>query len=736
MKLIIAEKPNLAMNIANALGVKERKDGYIILEKEYIVSWAVGHLLKLKDIKDYEGQENLKWKDYDTPFLPKIFEWKVKNDSDMKAQIKILKKLIKENNLESIVNCGDSDREGQIIIDILLEHLNYKGKVERLWLPDQTAETIKDEITKMKDNSEYRNLSNEGIARTYMDWLLGINLTLFLTNKSGELLKCGRVLIPIVKYIYDRDMAIKNFKPEKYYAIENTKYIKLALNKKYKLAEFEEVKNKIKELNSNKAIVKDIKEKEIKKQPKKLFSLSKLQVEMSKKFGFNSETTLKNTQKLYEQGYLTYPRTNTEYLAEAEIGKVEKIIAKIKDDYGYKNIELKNKKTIFDDSKIESHSAIIPTLKLPIIADLNDEEQKLYTTVLNRFLANFTIEDTIISCRSMEINVGKEEFKIKGYSIKQKGFFFYEEEKLKDNLPNYNTGDSFEIEFKEVKKETKPPVKVSETQLINYLENPLRKYKLEDENEENDEKIIEESDDTEEYKQMLAGIQIGTVATQAPTISKVKKLGYINQVETNFEITEKGIKVIEILEKLGINLYEERQIQFSKILREVYKNQKSINEVVEEIIKELNKIFTSDVEIEKIKKTRETIGICPICGKNIYERKATKTGKTFYSCDGYKDGCSFTLWDEMKYFDNILKINKIRAKNLIAGKKVAFKLIGKNKKEYEGYLKLKITDYNNKKYINFENAGYKSSYQDNDMNKFLKQANKKFNKILKKKGYL
>ncbi len=705
MKLIICEKPSLAMNVANALGVKERKDGYI-LGKEYIVSWAFGHLLGLKDIKEYQGYENLKWSDFDEPFLPDPFEFKVKNDSGVKAQIKILKNLIKENSLESVVNCGDADREGQIIIDILLEHLKYKGKVERLWLPEQTTETIKEEITRMKDNSEYKNLNNEGIARTYMDWLLGINLTMFLTNKSGELLKCGRVLIPIVKYIYDRDMAIKNFKPEKYYSIENDKNIKLALKKKYNLTELNDIKIKIEELNSNKAIIKNITEKDIKKQPKKLFSLSKLQSEMSKKYNFNAKETLKIIQGLYENGYLTYPRTNTEYLAEAEVGKVEKVIAKIKDNYGYKNIELKNKKTIFDDSKIESHSAIIPTLKLPIIADLNDKEQKLYTTVLNRFLANFTIEDTIISERTMEINVGNEEFKIKGSSVKQKGFFFYEEEKLKDNLPNYNIGDSFEIEFKEVEKETKPPSKVSETQLLNYLEKPLKKYKLnENDSEENDANTIEEVeiDDTEEYKQMLDGIQIGTSATQADTIDKVKKLEYIKQVKSNFEITTKGIKVIEILEKLNIDLYLDRQIQFSKILKEVYKNEKSIDEVISETMNELKKIFSSKVEIEKVKREREDFGTCPKCNKGkIFE------GEKNYYCSEYKNsGCKFKLYKKMKIYKvKEVDITQTKARTLIEGKSIfVTKVPNKAGKEYDAYFKLKF----NGDWVNLEFDRFKEN---------------------------
>ena len=210
MKLIICEKPSLAKNVAGALNVRDWKDGYVESNK-YIVTWAFGHLLGLKEIKEYEGFENIRWNDITSPFVPDTFEYKVKNDSGVKNQLKIIRELLKNKNIESVVNCGDADREGQLIIDNIIEYCRYKGKVERLWLLEQTQETIREQINQMKDNKEYEKLNLEGKARTYMDWLLGINLTVHLSNKSGEKLRVGRVIIPILKYIYDREMESVNF---------------------------------------------------------------------------------------------------------------------------------------------------------------------------------------------------------------------------------------------------------------------------------------------------------------------------------------------------------------------------------------------------------------------------------------------------------------------------------------------------------------------------------------------
>lgn len=276
MKLIIAEKPSLANNIANALGIKKRGDGYIESDK-YIVSWAFGHLYTLKNVDDYIGKKT-SWKDVALPFVPVPFEFKIKtvknketgieeDDKGIQKQIETLKKLVNREDITEIINAGDADREGQIIIDIILEKIAAKKTIKRLWLPEQTEATIQKQIEKLEDNSKYYALSQEGYARTYMDWLFGINLTRYVTLKANKLLPVGRVLIPVLKYVYDRELEIRNFVKEKYIQLESrTEKDNVPINliiksKKYKIEERLEATTNANSLNTFKAIVKSIEKK-------------------------------------------------------------------------------------------------------------------------------------------------------------------------------------------------------------------------------------------------------------------------------------------------------------------------------------------------------------------------------------------------------------------------------------------------------------------------------------------
>lgn len=331
-KLIICEKPSLARNVANALGVNNRQDGYLENDK-YLVSWAFGHLFELYSIYNYLNDNEIKWKEIPLPFIPKDFLYKVKNDEGVKKQFDVLKKLINRNDIVEIIHCGDADREGQLIIDNIIKEIGTNKAIKRLWLPEQTDETIRKEIHNLKNNEFYKNLYNEGLARTELDWLFGINLTVYLTVKSGQKLSCGRVLIPIVKYIYDRDIDIKNFISKKYYQVEG---ILEKNNIKVTLADERKENDKSKadeiaKILTGKVKVVEVEKKEVIKQASKLFSLSTLQSFLSKNHKIDFATSLKSIQSLYESGYITYPRTNTEYLAENEKDKVKKIIESLKD---------------------------------------------------------------------------------------------------------------------------------------------------------------------------------------------------------------------------------------------------------------------------------------------------------------------------------------------------------------------------------------------------------------------
>ena len=677
-KLIIAEKPSLARNIASALNVRVSKEGYMENEK-YIVSWTFGHLFKLRDVDGYVGEKR-KWSEVKLPFFPEKFEFDLKNDLGIKKQYKILNNLINSNEVDEIVNAGDADREGQIIEDIIINAIKTDKKIKRLWLPEQTEETIRKAINNLEDNSKYKNLHNEGLARTYMDWLMGINLTRYISLKANTLFPVGRVLIPVIKHIYDKDLAIKNFIPEKYFTIEsetmcNGTLLKLICDKKYNLLELEKAKSYSYELNRNKGIVKDITEKEIILNPPKLFSLSKLQSKLSKENKISFAKSLEIIQNLYEKGFITYPRTNTEYLAEEEKDKVRELI-KLYSDY---ELVFKDSKKIFDSSKIESHSAVMPTLKVPDMNSLDLEEKIIFETIRNRFISNFLKEQAIINQTEIKIAVGNEIFNLKGKSVKQEGFLKYENQKIDNKLPYFEINQEIDVDFKVADKLTIPPKKVTEENLSNYLKNPFRKEK----NQENE-------DDTQEYREIMKGVEIGTEATRTGIIEKAKKYRYITSEKQNFSITEKGIKLIELLDLLHINLYAEKTVEFSMLQKDIYNNRKNISDIIEKTKSELQNIINQDIEVEKFEKEMEVIGKCPKCNSNIYENS-----KSYY-CSNYKKGCKTSLWKEASYFGQKIKISKDNAKKLLRGEQVVFKIKSKSGKEYNAHFGIEINgDYLN-----------------------------------------
>ena len=695
-RLIIAEKPSLGRAIANALNVKkftgEKSNGYYENEN-YIITWCFGHLFKLKDIGDYDGLDNISWEDIYLPFLPNPFELKYnpgRNEEEgegIKKQIEIIKELVAKDDINEIVHCGDADREGQVIVNEILEYIGNNKKVTRLWLPEQTEDTIQKQIMNCKENSTYEDLYNEGLTRIYMDWFLGINLTIFLSVKAKTKLNVGRVIIPIIKYIYDREQAIKNFKVEKYFQLESKtekENIKIPLIlRKERFNSKEEAEKVANELNNNKAKVISIEKKEIKKYPGKLFSLGKVQSELSKNHKMNFDRSLKIIQKLYEEGYITYPRTNTEYLAEEEKDRIKNLIDLI-NQKGYK-LEFKDSKKIFDTSKIESHSALTPTLKLP--EKLSKEEEIVYQVIFNRFVSNFLAEEAILSETTLTIRVDNKEFKLKGTEIITPGFYTYEPKKFDNQLPNLSENEEFEVKFLAVERETEPPKKVTESELGNYLEHPFRKELKEKntEDEENDEEIIE---DAEDYKSILEGIEIGTVATRTGIISNAKTYGYITQENSNYSITSKGEKLIQLLDELKINLYKERTIEFSKDLKKVFHNMKTIDDVLGNTWNVLNEIIENGKDIKPSVEFIESLGKCPKCGGKVFERAKT------YSCENE----DFILWKESKHYKEKFSINQEEAKKFLANETVQCTLISEDKKSRKANLKIKL----NGEYVNFE----------------------------------
>lgn len=379
-KLIIAEKPSLAKTIVRGIGGNDNFKDYFENEN-YIVTSQFGHLLELYSIGDYKNdkERDKKWTLDDLPYLPKEYKYKVKDDLGIKARYKLIKELIKRNDVNEIINAGDPDREGETLINIVIykifDELKINKKISRIWLDPLTEEKVKEELNNLKPIENTKNLYVEGKLRAILDWLYGINLTEYVSLKSGKTLNTGRVIIPLVRWIYDKDIEIENFKKEKYFVINSIiKKDNQETKINFKELKFDNInlaKEKAKELENQKIKVIKVESKEIEKKPKKLFSLSTLQTHLFTTNKFSINKTLSLVQNLYEKGFLTYPRTDTEYLSDEEKDKVRDIIVKQNNN----DLEFKDSKTIFDSSKVESHTAIIITNKNPILDNLSKDEQ-------------------------------------------------------------------------------------------------------------------------------------------------------------------------------------------------------------------------------------------------------------------------------------------------------------------------------------------------------------------------
>ena len=636
MILIIAEKPSLARNIAAGIGKMQRAAGFLY-DENYIITWAFGHLFSLADIEDYSPSNEGRWTLQNIPCFPEKFEFKLKRDGNnnedagVKKQFETIKALINRDDVDTVVNAGDSDREGEIIVRICIDKAANTAKTfKRLWLPDQTPQTVKSALAEMKNESEYDNLANEGYARTFMDWLYGVNLTRYATLKSGTLLRVGRVIVPIVKAIYDRDLAIRNFRSDIYYAVSSKavtkgEEIELLSREKFDKKDLQKAQELCGRYNAQEAVVTEKKTKKDSLKAGKLYSLTKLQNVLGKKYKMPMEESLKILQGLYEKGYVTYPRTNSEYLAEAEKDKIKMILDGVK-KLGYPVI-FKTGKNIFDDSKIEAHSALTPTYKIPKKEELSDAEKKVYGTVMRRFAAVFCSEECEVQRQEIKISVGDlEEFTLKGTVILKQGWTKYDDYAKKDKiLPDLNKGDKVNIAFAPIEKETNPPKHYTIETLNNYLKNPFRE----------DKQNIENEDDAEEYRAVFEGLELGTEATRTGIIENAIKSGYISLKKDVYTILPGGEFLIDSLKRMNITMDKYKTSEFGKALKKVYRGEMTIEDSVKLAQTEIKRVFEENAADDGF--IGDVAGKCPLCKKDVVR---TKFG---YGCTGYRDGCRFSV---------------------------------------------------------------------------------------------
>ena len=653
MYLIVAEKPSLARNIASAVGNSVRRDGYLECPG-YLVTWAFGHLFSLVDIEDYQGgmpeSGKARWKLDNLPCIPTEFRFELRRGDDRKVdpgirrQFDVITSLVNRPDVEAIVNAGDADREGEIIVRTCVRFaLRSEKPMKRLWLPDQTPETVRSALASLEDDDKYDDLANEGYARTYIDWLYGTNLTRYATLKTGKFLRVGRVIVPIVRAVYDRDMEIRNFVPKKYFSIRSAaktggEAVELISKNRFDADQAEQARAYCDRLNAETAVVTDKSSKTDRLFPGKLFSLSTLQNLLGKKYKMSMNDSLATVQKLYEEGYLTYPRTNSEYLSKNECDKVRQILAGIS-KLGYP-VAFRQSKSIFDDSKIESHSAITPTYKIPEKGKLSERENQVYATVFRRFVANFCSEECKVERSEITVKVGDvETFTLKGTVLVEPGWTKYDDYTRRDKiLPNLSVGDKVNTRFAPEEKETTPPKHYTIETLNQFLKNPFReeKEKAEDAAPE---------DDTEEYRAVFLGLELGTEATRTGIIENAKRSRYIALKKDVYTILPDGEYLVQALDRMKIDMNKYKTAEMGKALKAVYRREMTVSDSVSLAAKEIGEIFARrdatpgqmPGDSGQTGTLGEIVGDCPLCGEHVVR------GRFRYGCMGFKNGCQFTI---------------------------------------------------------------------------------------------
>ena len=692
-KVIIAEKPSVAKNIADAYKIKTRRDGFYEGD-DYLVTWAFGHLLQLYDAKDYD--ENMKgWRMEKFPFIPEDFKYKIKCgssnrgvvDKGAEKQINIIKSLIDRDDVDGVISATDFDREGQVISDELFSHYDIKKPIYRLLLNEWTEDEVKKGMANLKPNSDMKPLQDAGIGRQLADWTIGINLTSVATLRYGasekKTINIGRVLLPTLKIIYDRDKEIENFKESSYFKLlinlkskDNIEFESLYYeNGSEKFEKKDYLDNLTKILKEKQAVVID---KEIEKKreyPQSLFNLSNLQGYITSKYkGWTSDKVLKVAQGLYEKKLITYPRTASSVLEESLVDKAKKVLETHKKGLPYEEeIKFIKSKRVFDNSKVESHSAITPTYVIP--KGLSTEEQYVYNAIKNRFIMQFMpvaeFEETKITLKVNDEHL-KGEFISKGKVEIVKGWRVVEKIETKDTiLPLIEKGENLDIVDSKVNKVTKKPPKYhTEKTLLRVMETCGKSFKNDKDEEENDEKNTEEM-----MQAILSGFSIGTPATRAETIKKLKDIGYIKTKGKSLTTTELGRTIVEIFparELLDLEYTGRLEKTLADIEKGKFKKEDFLNLIYDFTRQSVEKIKNDNSMLHKFKVEKpegaEEIGKCPVCGNSIIE------GEKGFGCINWKNGCTYTIWKNDKFIESLGKmVTKEMVELLLKNGKVGFR---------------------------------------------------------------
>lgn len=562
-KLVIAEKPSVAISIAKVIGATTKKDGYYE-GNGYKVSWCIGHLIQMANPDAYD-KKFANWNIKDLPIIPSEYKYEISKTT--KKQFNTLKKLLNDKEIDTVINACDAGREGESIFRLVYNQANCKKNMKRLWISSMEDSAIKEGFDTLKDGKAYDNLFESAQARAVADWLIGMNISRLYSCIYKQNYSVGRVQTPTLFMIVNRDYEIANFKKEKYYTVGlNCNGFTLSTDRIDSLLKAENLKNSI----GNTITIKDVSKKEKITKPDLPFDLTTLQRECNKYFGYSAKQTLNYAQNLYEKKLITYPRTDSRCLTE------DMITSTVNNILGKNDFDRERIKVIFNSKKVTDHHAIIPTissLKKDISA-LPESEARIYHLITNKLYASFgfPLKEKITKIVAVYENQGEIfNFKVSGKVVTQEGFTKYlkkyTSKKNKDIiLPDVNIGDVLEITDKEIKeKYTKPSKHFTEDTLLKAMEVAGNE-------------ALDKGIDVERKG-------LGTPATRADVIENLIYKGFVERDKKNLIATSKGKRLIEIVADNFKSA--ETTAEWEMVLSKIAKGKSSKNEFLKGIETEI-----------------------------------------------------------------------------------------------------------------------------------------------------
>ena len=691
MKLVIAEKPSVAMSLAAVLGATERKDGYLE-GSGYLVSWCVGHLLELAQPEAYKEQY-AKWRYEDLPILPE--NWKYEVPKDKKTQLALLCRLMKDKRVDSVVCATDAGREGELIFRLVYEYAGCNKPMERLWISSMEDAAIREGFDRLRPGSDYDKLYDAAVCRAGADWLIGINATRLFSVLYGVTLNVGRVMSPTLALLVQRESDIESFISKPFYVPEITCGGFTASGEK--MTERSEAEKIRMDCDHNSAFVRSV-EKQVKTiQPPRLYDLTTLQRECNRIYGYTAQQTLDYVQSLYEKKLATYPRTDSQYLTKDMLATAASLILWLRDNmpFGKGCAGELDIDRVTDDSKVTDHHAIIPTVEIAQtdLTELPSGERDVLTLLAVRLLCATTQAHRFETVTAM-LDCQGHTFTAKGKTILQSGWKEVErihrmsirqsETERRENedaaLPVLKEGQTFETVSASLREgKTSPPKHYTEDTLLSAMENAG----------------AEDMPDDAERK------GLGTPATRAATLEKLVSAGFVQRKKKQLIPTEKGRNLIAVLPdniKSPILTAE-----WESMLKQVEHGELSATSFMDQIAdmsRTLVKEHTAPEErfadlFPSSKGTvHEAVGVCPRCGAPVYE------GKKGFFCDNRE--CSFALWKDNRFFSSKKKsITKSVAAALLKEGRISMSGLYSEKtgKTYDAEV---ILDDTGGKYVNFK----------------------------------